>query len=118
MRDLYQYFYAVASACFIAVGTGFVSLTPDLLEYDKEAYQLVFEVEEKLDMILELETDCNQLNLYRAQCNLAIHMVEANEAYLNLLNTYSRLLVIIAIGMTVLGTFFHYLKLHPKAEKI
>jgi hypothetical protein len=61
MRDLHKYCYSIVTACFIALGTGFLSITQYTLSFEKEAKKLAYEVEEMEQIKMDRNTDCEKL---------------------------------------------------------
>lgn len=85
MRVLSQYLLACAAACFIALGSGFVSLFDPTIQYERDAYALAFQIEQRTGLPAATQKiDCTETGEAFADCKLARHLVENSNAFLEL----------------------------------
>ena len=107
MKEIYKYLYAVSAACMIGMGSGFISLSPYLLKYDKEVYHFVYEVEAALDYEMNKNTDCAILVANKSSCKEAVRLINGLENYLELLELIIHYLLVASLFTLIGGIMFH-----------
>lgn len=103
MKEFAKYLLAAAAACFVGLGSGLISLYEPVMEYDRETYKLVFEVEESTGTPVRLDTDCASLNDSLAECKLAKHLLESVNAQEELFDRLFRTLLWGGFGLALIG---------------
>ena len=94
----------IAAACMIALGSGFITLVPPLLNYDDAAYESLYKVEAKIGKMHKIDSyNCDIVGENRAACNIAKHKIVTNEASLKLVNALKDLLLTSAILTSTLS---------------
>lgn len=77
--DVQKYLLAVSAACFIGIGSGFLSLSQYMFERDKEAAKLSIEFEVLTDIKIDRKTDCENSGHYKERCMYALYLHKSNE---------------------------------------
>lgn len=107
MNKIHSVLLKIAAACMVALGSGFVALTPHYLHYDKNAYEALYKLEEKIGAIKDVKNyDCNITGKHRADCKIAQHLIETNGSILELANVLKSALLTIALFSTLLSIGF------------
>jgi len=118
MKEAYKYLYFIAVTCIIGVGSGFVTLSPNVIIYEQEANFLKHKVEDSLKIKLDKNTNCEKQNKLVEECNNALYSLKTSESYISLLTTLVNLLFTIAAMTGSLGFYLNVLTLiNNKNEK-
>ena len=107
MKQVHDYFYAVAAACVVAIGTGFLSVVENHLDYERKAFEVAYEYEKKSNNVLNLESDCSSVREEAALCRHAYRLMETSESVISLYDTIYKLLVFVGSASLVAGIVFH-----------
>jgi len=118
MKEIYKYLYIVAATCIIGIGSGFVTLSPTVLNYEKEANLLKHKVESTLKIKINKETECKEQKTLVEECNNALYLLNTSESYISLLRSIVNLLFVISAMVFSLGAYLHILVfIHNRKEK-
>ena len=104
MNKISSTLFKIAFACLVALGSGFATLTPHFLNYEKSAYESLYKVEEKIGKINDYETyDCNALKKHKADCNIATFQVNTSRSMIYLVEELTKLLLVISLFSVLIG---------------
>lgn len=117
MKEAYKYLYVIAATCLIGIGSGFVTLIPDVIAYDKEATFLKHKVENSLKIKIDENTDCNALKELTEECKNAVYLLKTSESYASLLMTIAHTLGYIALVIAVFGAYLNTLVIIDSKSK-
>jgi len=117
MKEAYKYLYIIAATCLLGVGSGFVTLVPNAIAYEKEAIFLKHKVESTLKIKVDEKTFCNELKELVEECKNAQYLLEMSESYISLLITTAEALSVIALFTAFLGIYLNGLVLIDGKKK-
>ena len=118
MKEVYRYLYIAAATCIIGIGSGFVTLSPTVLNYEKDANLLKNKVENALKIKITKNTVCEKHKTLIEECNNALYLLNTSESYINLLQTIVKFLFVISAMIFSLGAYLHFLVfLNAKKQK-
>ena len=118
MKEIYRYLYIAAATCIIGIGSGFVTLSPTVLNYEKDANLLKNKVESTLKIKITKNTVCEKQKELVEECNNALYLLNTSESYISLLQSIVNLLFVISAMIFTTGAYLHFLVLlNAKKEK-
>jgi len=107
MKQVHDYFYAVAAACIVAIGTGFLSVAENQLVYERKAFEVTYQYEKKSNNILSLDSGCSSVEEEAALCRYAYRLMETNESVLSLYDIIYKLLAFVGSASLIAGIVVH-----------
>ncbi len=107
MKRAYDYLYTFAAACIIAIGSGFLALTPTFMEYEREAYELKYQYEAATGNRIERNSECVGEAEIKRGCLLAQHMLSTNSTLLDALKMLAYILLGLGGGAAAIGFGIH-----------
>ena len=107
MKQVHDYFYAVAAACVVAIGTGFLSVVEHQWEYERRAFEVAYNYEKKSNNVLNRETGCSSEEAQAALCRHAHRLMNTSESILSLYDKIYKLLVLVGSASLVAGVVVH-----------
>ena len=103
--QIQKYLLAVFAACFIGIGSGFLTLAEYMFERDKEAAKYSIEFEALTNIKIDKSTDCNKLENHREKCQFALYLRTSNEGIMKALEFIANILMYTGLGcLGVVGT--------------
>lgn len=108
MKDLHKYFYSITAACFVALGSGFITATQYALSYEKEGKKIQFQIEEQNKIKIDTKTNCNKLKKNIAKCMYVQHLYASNHAYSSLLKDIANYIFFVLLLSFGVGMGLHY----------
>lgn len=95
MTDLTKILLSISAACMIAIGTGIVTFIPYIMDYEKEGYQMAYQVRAELNTNVEfLEMDCTTHKPVEAKCGMSKHMIKTSISITEALLTVAKHLLV------------------------
>ncbi len=83
----------VMAGCILAAGTGFVTLLEPVLEYERQAYEMSFKVEQKAKTSFSLNMNCAELQEVQSDCKTAVHMRSTSRSIIDLVLALLKMLI-------------------------
>ena len=113
MHDIHKYLYALFAACFIGIGSGFVTLLPYILDYESNAIRAGAELEQATGLDYEEGISCEDHPKIYADCYHATYLLNTNSATAKILQKILYLLSFVGVLSGVFGVYFHFQKAGP-----
>tara|TARA_R110002072_G_scaffold302655_1_gene487100 strand:+ start:878 stop:1231 length:354 start_codon:yes stop_codon:yes gene_type:complete len=107
MHDIHKYLYALFAACFIGIGSGFVTLLPYVLDYESKAIRAGAELEQATGLDFEEGIECSDHPEVYADCYHAAYLLNSTKTTVELLLNIFYLLSSIGVLSGLLGVYFH-----------
>lgn len=107
MHDLHKYLYALFAACFIGIGSGFVTLLPYVLDYESNAIRAGAELEQATGLDYEQGITCKDHPEIYADCYHTTYLLTTNTATVKILKNILYLLSLVGLFSGVFGLYFH-----------
>ena len=96
--DVQKYLVAVFAACFIGIGSGFLTLAEYMFDRDKEAAKHTIEFETLTKTKVDKNTDCEKVESYREKCTYTMYLNESKEGIWKVLEFLANLLKFTGLG--------------------
>jgi len=117
MRDIHKYFYALFTACFIGIGSGFVALFPFAMEYESNAVRAGYQLEQATGLDYQNGIVCSDFPEIQADCNYAQYLLRTNTDTAEILKNILYFLTFLGLMSGVAGLYFQQHKTVPESAQ-
>ncbi|MEM1404297.1 MAG: hypothetical protein AAGG55_13260 [Pseudomonadota bacterium] len=107
MSDLHKYLYAFAAACFIGVGSGFLTFMPYLFNREAEVITVVTAHEQRVGVEFGDGFECELGAEHYAECQYANYMARSNSTLAGFCQKLAYFLIGAGAFSAVIGFQFH-----------
>jgi hypothetical protein len=112
MKGMHNYIFSIFAGCCIALGTGFLTVPQYVLDYEKEAIKLAFDIEQVEGIVFKdsegnpnirgiLNKDCTKLKTKTRDCKYVKYTFEQSKEYLDL-NESLFYLIVVTLSATLI----------------